>query len=88
MADLHVVANEAGDHFVGIDVDGTFVPVASVTASRIAQLQERAADLAELAKADDAASVQRHADAAAALPYTTKSTSTGKPSASGKGGES
>jgi hypothetical protein len=88
MADLHVVANEAGDHFVGIDVAGTFVPVASVTASRIAQLQERAADLAELAKADDADSIQRHAEAASALPYTTKTEAKAKANASGKGGES
>lgn len=76
MADLHVIQNDAGDYFVGFDADGTFVSIASVPASRVVQLQERAASLAELAKADDAENIKRHAEAASSLPYTVKSKST------------
>jgi hypothetical protein len=74
MADVQIVTGENGDVHVGF-VDGdTFVPFAHVGANRIAQLKERAASLSELAKADDADSQRRHDEAAAALPYTTKTT--------------
>jgi len=88
MADLHVVTNDAGDHFVGLDIDGTFVPVASVSATRIAQLQERGKELSTLSEADDADSQKRHDEAAASLPYKTQTVnvSTTKPSTKGGAG--
>lgn len=66
---LSITQNDAGDYFVGFDVDGTFVSIASVSANRVTQLQERGANLAELAAETDPASVARHAEAANALPY-------------------
>lgn len=74
MTGLHVIKNANGDYFVGFDADGTFIPVSSVSGARVTQLQERAANLAELAKADDAESVKRHNEAAAGLPYSTTAT--------------
>jgi hypothetical protein len=86
-SDLHVVTNDAGDHFVGLDIDGTFVPVASVGAARIKQLQERAANLSALSEADDADSQKRHDEAASGLPYKVQATTTSKPDKGAKGGE-
>lgn len=45
MADLHVVENAQGDTFVGFESDGVFIPVASVSAARTAQLVQRGQDL-------------------------------------------
>jgi hypothetical protein len=87
MADLHVVTNDAGDHFVGLDIDGTFVPVASVGAARIKQLQERAANLSALSEADDADSQKRHDEAAAGLPYKVQATTDTTTDTNTEGGE-
>lgn len=87
MSDIAITTNEAGDHFVGFEVDGTFVPFATVPASRIAQLQERAAELAELAKEPGEGAASRHADAANGLPYTVTKKTAAASKATGKGGE-
>lgn len=88
MSDLHVIQNEAGDYFVGFDADGTFVSIGNVSASRVRQLQERAASLAELAQADDAESVKRHDEAAAGLPYKVPGKGGGRAASESKGGAS
>lgn len=81
MTDVKITKNDAGDVFVGFDADGTFVPFANVSASRITQLQERHADLAaKLEKGDLPAQ-----EAAQSLPFevaTSKSTSSTKGGAS------
>lgn len=87
MSDISVTTNEAGDHFVGFEVDGTFIPFASVSANRIAQLQERAANLAELAAEEGEGAKGRHADAANALPYKAGSSKSSAGKTTGKGGE-
>lgn len=81
-----VTTNAAGDHFAGFEIDGLFVPFASVTANRIEQLRERAGNLATLKDEPGEAAKLRHDEAANALPYTTASTSDDDTSASAKGG--
>lgn len=87
MSNIAITTNEDGDHFVGFEVDGTFVPFATVPASRIAQLQERAAELAELAKEPGEGAASRHADAANGLPYKVEKKSSAASKPSWKGGE-
>ena len=74
MAGVVHVEHENGDQSIGVVVDGTYVPFASVTGARVAGLQERAANLAERAKADPD-------DKAVAEAYANLPTS--KPKASG-----
>lgn len=81
------VENKAGDVFYGIEVDGTFISLGNVPAFRIKQMQERASNLSELAKSDDAEAVARHDEAAEALPYSTGGSGESK-SKSKEGGES
>ena len=88
MSGLHVIQNDAGDYFVGFDADGTFVSIASVSAVRVTQLQERAAGLAELAKAGDHGSTERHKQAAFGLPYEVPGKGKATPTAGTKGGDS
>lgn len=88
MPDVKVHETEGGDYFVGFEVDGVFIPTGHVGAARVTQLKERAADLAELAKADDADSVARHKAAAESLPYSTKAASKSKSKSTSEGGAS
>lgn len=53
MGDLKVAENAAGDRAVGIEVEGAFVPLASIPASRVQHMVERHADLTEKAKGGD-----------------------------------
>lgn len=50
--------NAAGDQAVGIEADGVFVPLASVSANRIAQLVERGKDLKQKAGQGDEAALE------------------------------
>ena len=74
MPDVYVTNNEAGDYFVGIEVDGTFIPFATLPATKIGHATERAKNLSELAGSDDPEAVKRHDEAAASLPYSRKTT--------------
>lgn len=87
MASVAVTKNDAGDYFAGFVVDGTFVPFANVSAGRVAQLQERAAGLKELAAEEGESAASRHAEAANALPYQPPKTSKAKADEESKGGE-
>ena len=53
MADIKLGTNANGDHAVGVEVEGVFIPVASVPAHRIEQMRERNADLLAKAEAGD-----------------------------------
>lgn len=88
MPDLSFVTTENGDVHYGFDADGTFIQIGSVPASRIKQLQDRGAGLAELAKSDDPDAQRRHDYAANLLPYSAGSKAGSKSKASKEGGES
>jgi hypothetical protein len=88
MADVHVITNEAGDYFVGFEADGVFVPIGGASAARVKQVQERAANLAELAKSDDPEAVKRHDVAAQASPYSVKGSGKSSTGSTSKGGAS
>lgn len=88
MPDLSLVTGPSGDVHVGFDADGTFIPFAQVSGARIKQLQDRAADLSELSKSDDPEALKRHDEAAAALPYSTKTKTTKDTAKGSQGGES
>jgi len=53
LADVQVQTNAAGDHAIGVEVDGVFVPVAQVSAVRIAHAVERRRNLEERAEQND-----------------------------------
>ena len=81
MANVETVAHSNGDVSIGVTIDKTFVPFQTVSASRIASLQERAENLRERSKSGDTEDVARVDAALAALPIEAKSsTSSGSKS--------
>lgn len=70
-----------GDVSLGLDIEGAFVPFATVSAARIGHLTERAADLAAKLESSDPEEVKRAEEAIAQLPISSSAKSE-------KGGES
>lgn len=61
MASVSVVEHGNGDVSIGVEIDGTYVPFSTVSAARIAHLQDRAASLnARLADEGDEAAQDAH----------------------------
>lgn len=74
MANVVTVEHGDGSVSAGFDADGTFVPFATVSAHRIAQLQERASNLSERLKSNDPEDVARAQEAVEQLPVKVKTT--------------
>lgn len=72
MANVVTVEHGDGSVSAGFDVDGTFVPIATVSAHRIGHLQERAKDLTGKLGSDDPEEVKRAQDAVDQLPISSK----------------
>lgn len=72
MANVVTVEHGDGSVSAGFDVDGVFVPVATVSASRIAHLKERSDNLSDLLESDDPEEVKRAEDAVSQLPISSK----------------
>lgn len=58
MASVKVVEHGEGDHSVGFELDGVFIPVATIPAYRIEHYKERAKVLEQRAKEGDEAAEQ------------------------------
>jgi hypothetical protein len=55
VATVKVEQNAAGDYAVGVEHEGVFIPVSTVSANRVTQLVERRQDLEQKAKDGDEA---------------------------------
>lgn len=75
MASVVHVAHGDGTHSIGVELDGVYVPFASVTKARVAHLQDRAHDLN---KRLEAGTDQAASDANDALPISAKAASKSK----------
>lgn len=75
MANVQVVEHGSGDVSIGVDVEGVYVPFASVTAARIAHLVERAAGLQARSESGDAEDEKRVREALDNLPVSSKASS-------------
>lgn len=76
MANVVTVEHGNGDVSAGVEIDGTFVPFATVTKARIGHLQERASNLSKRLESDDPEDVKRAQDAVDLLPISSKATKT------------
>lgn len=81
MANPVLAENAAGDVAIGVEVDGAFIPIASVQKHRIDHLVERHNDLLEKVEADDP-------NAKEVMDNDFAVGSKSKPKAAEKGGES
>ena len=78
MANVVTVEHGDGSVSAGFDLDGVFVPFATVSAQRIGHLKDRAADLTEKLSSNDPEEVARAEEAVSVLPLSAKkSTSKG-----------
>ena len=76
-----------GTRYLGEDVDGVFVPFASVTSARVGHLVERGKDLGEKLKSNDPEEVKRAQDAVDAFPISSSSRKNPKDDNGDEGGE-
>jgi len=85
MSDVVKVEHENGDVSIGLELDGVYIPFASVTGARIAGLQERAANLAERSEAnpDDKAVAEALANLPTSVPKPSRSKSKANDETSG-----
>jgi hypothetical protein len=67
---LKSVQGPDGTRYIGEDVDGVFVPFASVSAARVGHLVERGKDLAEKLKSNDSEEVKRAQEAVDSFPIS------------------
>jgi hypothetical protein len=83
--DLHLVEHGNGDYSIGAEIEGVYVPFASVDAARVKHLQERAATIEERYDAGDDEEKKRLDEATALLPTSASSKSSAKSKTKGEG---
>jgi hypothetical protein len=67
---VKTVTGPDGTRYYGEDVEGIFIPFASVSAARVGHLVERGKDLGEKLKSNDADEVRRAQEAVDSLPIS------------------